>query len=163
MTTTHTRTHSWTPPAFPTNMAELSGLEFLRAMLDGEIPPPAIAGTLGFTLVSVAPGEAVFEGETGEHLYNPMGTVHGGYFATLLDSALGCAIMTRLPAGTGYTTTQLNVHMLRPAFAHTGRLRCLATAVHVGRRLATAEARLVGAEDGKLYAHGTTTCAVLSV
>ncbi|MBO3746320.1 PaaI family thioesterase [Streptosporangiaceae bacterium NEAU-GS5] len=157
---TRTRTHSWTQPTLPKDLAQLSGLEFLQAMLDGEIPPPAIAGTLGFTLVSVAPGEAVFEGEPGEHLYNPMGTVHGGYFATLLDSALGCAVMTRLPAGVGYTTTQLNVHMLRPAFAHTGRLRCEATAVHVGRQVATAEARLICAENGKLYAHGTTTCAV---
>ncbi|GAB3129579.1 PaaI family thioesterase [Microbispora hainanensis] len=138
----------------------MSGIDFLRALLAGQFPPPPIAGTLGFTLVHVELGVAVFEGETGEHQYNPLGSVHGGYFATLLDSALGCAVMSRLPAGRGYTTTQLNVHMVRPAFAHTGVLRCEATALHVGRTVATAEARLTAVSDGKLYAHGTTTCAI---
>ncbi|MGI5492194.1 PaaI family thioesterase [Microtetraspora malaysiensis] len=160
-TTLRSRTHSWAPPTLPGDVAELSGLEFLQAMLDGVIAGPPIAGTMGFTLLKVEPGVAIFEGETGEHQYNPMGSVHGGYFATLLDSALGCAVMTMLPAGTAYTTTQLNVHMVRPAFAHTGLLRCEAKALHVGRTVATAEGRLIGSDDGKLYAHGTTTCAVL--
>ncbi|MEZ0074309.1 PaaI family thioesterase [Planotetraspora sp. GP83] len=160
-TTLNSRTHSWATPTTPP--AELSGLEFLQALIDGTIPPPPIAATLGFTLVHVEPGVAIFEGETGEHQYNPLGSVHGGYYATLLDSALGCAVMSRLPAGRGYTTTQLGVHMVRPAFAHTGILRCEAKAVHVGRTVATAEARLVGANDGKLYAHGTTTCAIFSI
>jgi uncharacterized protein (TIGR00369 family) len=157
-TTMNSRTHTWAPQTTPN--AELSGLEFLQAMLAGEIPPPPIAGTLGFTLVRAEPGAVVFEGETGEHQYNPMGTVHGGYLATLLDSALGCAVMTKLPVGVAYTTTQLNVHMVRPAFAHTGALQCEAKSVHVGRTIATAEGRLVGVNDGKLYAHGTTTCAI---
>ncbi|MEW9534079.1 PaaI family thioesterase [Microbispora sp. NPDC049125] len=162
MTTTATsRTHSWAPPTVPPG--ELSGLEFLHEMIEGRIPAPPIAGTLGFTLVRVEPGLAVFEGETGEHLYNPIGSVHGGYYATLLDSALGCAVMTRLPAGAGYTTTNLTVHMVRPAFAHTGTLRCEGTVLHVGRSIATAEARIVGAADGKLYAHGTTTCAIFPI
>ncbi|WP_062349499.1 PaaI family thioesterase [Herbidospora yilanensis] len=159
-TTTQSRTHSWAPPTIPADVAEMSGLEFLQAMLDGKIAAPPIAGTLGFTMVKVEKGLALFEGETGEHQYNPMGTVHGGYFATLLDSALGCAIMTALPAGRAYTTVQLNVNMIRPAFAHTGPLRCEAKTLHVGRTTATAEGSLVGVNDGKLYAHGTTTCAV---
>jgi uncharacterized protein (TIGR00369 family) len=159
-TTVNSRTHMWVPQTLPS--AELTGLEFLQALVEGSIPPPPIAGTLGFTLVHVEPGVAVFEGESGEHLYNPLGSVHGGYYATLLDSALGCAVMTMLPAGRGYTTTQLSVHMVRPAFAHTGTLRCEAKAVHVGRTVATAEGRLTGANDGKLYAHGTTTCAIFS-
>jgi uncharacterized protein (TIGR00369 family) len=159
-TTVNSRTHTWVPQTLPS--AELTGLEFLQALVEGSIPPPPIAGTLGFTLVHVEPGVAVFEGESGEHLYNPLGSVHGGYYATLLDSALGCAVMTMLPAGRGYTTTQLSVHMVRPAIAHTGTLRCEAKAVHVGRTVATAEGRLTGANDGKLYAHGTTTCAIFS-
>ncbi|MCB5164190.1 PaaI family thioesterase [Streptomyces bambusae] len=140
--------------------AQLDGLAFLRAIIDGRIPQPPMSKTLGFRLVSAEPGTAVFEGETGEYLYNPMGTVHGGYFATLLDSALGCAVLTRLPAGVGYTTAQLNLNLLRPATAATGKLRATGTALHIGRTLATSEARLVGIEDGKLYAHATTTCAV---
>ncbi|MEV4557630.1 PaaI family thioesterase [Kitasatospora sp. NPDC049285] len=138
---------------------ELSGEEVLRGIIEGRIPAPPIAGTLSFRLVEAGPGTAVFEGETGEHLYNPLGSVHGGYLATLLDSALGSAVMSRLPAGTGYTTTQLNIHLVRPVFADTGLLRCEGTALHVGRTVATAEARVIG-ENGKLYAHGTTTCAV---
>ncbi|WP_329485924.1 PaaI family thioesterase [Kitasatospora sp. NBC_01246] len=158
----HSRTHHWQagPPvsAFP----HLTGEEILQEMIAGRIQAPPIASTLGFGLVEAGPGTAVFEGEVGEHLFNPMNTVHGGYLATLLDSALGCAVMSRLPAGTAYTTTQLNVHMVRPVFADSGKLRCEAVALHVGRTLATAEARVVGVEDGKLYAHGTTTCAVLA-
>ncbi|MEV7782544.1 PaaI family thioesterase [Kitasatospora sp. NPDC088351] len=157
-----TRTHQWSagPPvsAFP----HLTGEEILREMLAGRIQAPAIGSTLGFRLVEAGPGTAVFEGELGDHLYNPMNTVHGGYLATLLDSALGCAVMSRLPAGIGYTTTQLNVHMVRPLFADSGALRCEGVALHVGRMVATAEARVTGVKDGKLYAHATTTCAVLA-
>ncbi|MGW1376690.1 PaaI family thioesterase [Streptomyces sp. NPDC002446] len=127
-----------------------------------EVSPPQapISHTLGFTLVGAEPGRAVFEGGAGEHLYNPMGTVHGGYLTTLLDSALGSAVFSRLPAGTGYTTAQLNVHLIRPVTALTGRLRATGTAVHVGRTLGTAEAEVIGVDDGKLYAHATTTCAI---
>ncbi|MEV6977766.1 PaaI family thioesterase [Kitasatospora sp. NPDC093806] len=160
--TPRTRTHQWEvgPPvsAFP----ELTGEEILQGIVAGRIPQPPIGSTLGFRLVAAGPGTAVFEGEVGEHLFNPMHTVHGGFLATLLDSALGCAVMSRLPAGTGYTTTQLNVHMLRPLFADSGRVRCEGVALHVGRTMATAEARITGVEDGKLYAHATTTCAILA-
>ncbi|RBM22037.1 phenylacetic acid degradation protein [Prauserella sp. PE36] len=140
----------------------MTGLETLRALLRGDLPPAGIGKTLGFRLVDVGDGWAVFEGGTGEHLYNPARTVHGGYFATLLDSALACAVMSKLPEGTTYTTVQLNVNLLRRATAATGTLRATATAVHVGRTIGTAEARLEGVDDGKLYAHATTTCAILA-
>ncbi|GAB0101307.1 PaaI family thioesterase [Nocardia sp. JMUB6875] len=137
-----------------------TGLDFLRAIIDGRRPQPPISATLGFELVGAEPGLAIFEGETGEHLYNPMGSVHGGYLATLLDSALGSAVCTLLPGGSGYTTAQLNVNLVRPAFAHTGKLRATGRTIHVGRTIATAEAQLIGVADGKLYAHATTTCAI---
>ncbi|GAA2849361.1 PaaI family thioesterase [Streptosporangium fragile] len=157
---TISRTHSWVSPTVPADVAELSGLEFLERLVDGRIAPPPITGTLGFRLTHVERGVAVFVGETGEHLYNPLGSVHGGYLATLLDSALGCAVMTELPPGKAYTTAQLGVNLVRPVFADTGPLRCEARTLHVGRTIATAEAQVVGEGDGKLYAHATTTCAV---
>ncbi|MFD8148445.1 PaaI family thioesterase [Streptomyces sp. NPDC059708] len=156
------RTHTWEPqPASVPGLADMSGLEILRAALKGTLPAASMTSTLGFRLTEVGEGFAVFEGEPGDHLLNPMGTVHGGFLATLLDSALGSAVMTRLPAGTAYTTVQLGVHMIRPVLADTPTLRCEGTALHVGRTTATAEARITGTHDGKLYAHGTTTCAVL--
>ena len=131
-------------------------------ILDETLPEPPIGGTLGFHLTEIGEGRAVFEAEPGEHLLNPMGTVHGGFTATLLDSALGSAIATRLPAGRAYATMQLGIHMVRPIFTDTARLRCEATTVHVGRTAATAEGQIVGCLDGKLYAHGTTTCAIFT-
>ncbi|MEU8822557.1 PaaI family thioesterase [Streptomyces sp. NPDC048636] len=159
--TARTRTHTWTAPAPDAEDVHRSGLELLQRILDGRRSAPPIGSTLGFRLVDAAEGRAVFEGEPGEHLLNPMGTVHGGYLATLLDSALGCAVLTTLPAGRLYTTVQLGVHLVRPVFADTPLLRCEGTVLHTGRRTATAEARVTGAADGKLYAHATTTCAVL--
>ncbi|MEU8778155.1 PaaI family thioesterase [Streptomyces sp. NPDC048606] len=157
-----TRTHTWQPrPEVGPEIPVMSGLDILRASLKGELPGASMASTLGFRLTEAGEGFAVFEGDPGDHLLNPMGTVHGGFLATLLDSALGSAVMTRLPAGTTYTTVQLGVHMIRPVLADTPTLRCEGTALHVGRTTATAEARVVGTHDGKLYAHGTTTCAVL--
>ncbi|MBF6331321.1 PaaI family thioesterase [Nocardia transvalensis] len=138
-----------------------TGLDLLRSIVDGERPQAPISDTLGFVIVAVEPGVAVFEGEPDERIYNPMGTAHGGYLTTLLDSAMGSAVLTRLPGGRGYTTAQINANMLRPVTARTGKLRATGTAIHVGRTIATAEARLTGVEDGKLYAHATTTCAIL--
>lgn len=137
-----------------------SGREILLSVLDGRTPRAPISGTLGFDLVAVEDGKAVFEGKTGEHLCNPMGTVHGGFAATLLDSALGSAVLTRLPPGQGYSTAQLGLHLTRPVRPGTGTLRATAQVVHLGRTLATAEARLTGVEDGRLYAHATAACAV---
>jgi uncharacterized protein (TIGR00369 family) len=157
------RTHTWERPTSYADAGGRSGLELLRLGLDGGLPEAPICGTLGFRLVSADEGRAVFEGEPGEHLFNPMGTVHGGFLATLLDSALGSSVMSTLPPGRAYTTVQLGVNLVRPVFADTPALRCEGTAIHVGRTTATAEARVTGVSDGRLYAHGTTTCAVFTL
>jgi uncharacterized protein (TIGR00369 family) len=136
-----------------------SGLELMQAMLAGEIPHAAIASTLDFVLLAVSPGRAVFQGTPGPQHLNPLGTVHGGWFATLLDSALGCAVHTLLPAGRGYTTAELGVNLVKALTPQVPRVRAEGQVIHCGRQLATAEARLVGA-DGTLYAHATTTCLV---
>ncbi|MFD8672687.1 PaaI family thioesterase [Streptomyces seoulensis] len=154
------RTHTWEPPTSYADGAGRSGLEVLRMFVEGRFPQAPICGTLGFRLVAAEHGRAVFVGEPAEHLLNPMGTVHGGFLATLLDSALGSAVMSTLPAGRAYTTIQLGVNMVRPVFPDTPSLRCEGTVIHAGRTTATAEARVIGSEDGKLYAHATTTCAV---
>lgn len=145
--------------ASPAMVAGKTGLEIMLAMLAGELPYPHIADTLDFALVEVGPGKAVFQGAPQLKHYNPLGTVHGGWYATLLDSALGCAVHTTLPAGRAYTTAELGVNIVRAASARTGPLRAIGTVLHSGRQLATAEARIVG-PDGKLYAHATTTCLV---
>ena len=161
MTTTRTRTHGWTDPADTARAAAtMSGLEFLRALFSGALPPPPMAGTLGFEGVEVDEGRAVFCGIPAEHHYNPIGTVHGGYAATLLDTSLGCAVHSTLAAGVGYTTLELKVNLVRPITAATGPLTCEASVVHAGRRVATAEGRIVDGR-GRLYAHGTTTCLML--
>ena len=139
---------------------ELSGLEYLRRIAAGELPRPPISALLNFGLVELGEGRAVFSAEPAEYHYNPIGVVHGGLAATLLDSAMGCAVHTTLPAGVGYTTLELKVNFVRPMTTRTGRVRCEATLIHRGGRVATAEGRVVD-EGGKLYAHGTTTCLIL--
>ena len=141
----------------PEQIAGKTGLEIMQALLRGELPYPPISETLGFYLIEVGDGHAVFQGEPQFKHYNPLGTVHGGWYATLLDSALGCAVQTRLPAGTGYTTAELGLNIVRAASDQTGPLRAIGKVIHSGRQMATAEARIVG-PDGKLYAHATTTC-----
>ena len=145
--------------ARPEQVAGLSGLQVMQKMLAGELPYPHIADTLDFAIVEVSVGRAVFQGAPQLKHYNPLGSVHGGWYATLLDSALGCAVHTTVPAGYGYTTAELGVNIVRAASAKTGPLRAIGQVIHSGRQLATAEARIVG-PDGKLYAHATTTCLV---
>lgn len=145
--------------ASPDMVAGKSGLEIMQAILDGELPFPHIAQTLDFSLVEVGPGKAVFQGTPQLKHYNPLGTVHGGWYATLLDSALGCAVHTMLPAGRAYTTAELSVNIVRAASSKTGPLRAIGSVIHCGKQLATADARIVG-PDGKLYAHAATTCLV---
>ena len=145
--------------ARPEAIAGRSGLEVMRAMLDGTLPYAAIARTLDFTIVEVGDGRAVFQGTPLARHLNPLGTVHGGWIATLLDSALGCAIHTLLPAGRGYTTAELGVNYVKAVTPRVPCVRAEGRVIHCGRQLATAEARLVGA-DGTLYAHATTTCLV---
>jgi uncharacterized protein (TIGR00369 family) len=145
--------------AHPDSVAGKTGLEIMQAMLAGELPSPHIAQTLDFALVEVAAGQAVFQGTPQLMHYNPLGSVHGGWFATLLDSALGCAVHTMMPVGSAYTTAELGINIVRAASARTGPLRAIGQVIHCGRQLATAEARIVD-PDGKLYAHATTTCLV---
>lgn len=145
--------------ARPEQVAGLTGLEVFAAMFDGRIPPPPIGRTLDFTLLRVAFGEAIFQGRPGRSHYNPLGSVHGGWFATLLDSALGCAVHTTLPAGKGYTTLELKLNIVRALSDRVPLVRAEGRVVHGGKQVATADARLVG-HDGKLYAHATTTCLV---
>ncbi|HYE15640.1 MAG TPA: PaaI family thioesterase [Pyrinomonadaceae bacterium] len=137
----------------------LPGLEYLRRIAAGELPRPPIGALLNFALVEVNEGRAVFAAEPAECHYNPIGVVHGGLAATLLDSAMGCAVHSALPAGAGYTTLEIKVNFVRAMTVRTGPVRCEAALVHLGGRTATAEGRIVDAE-GKLYAHGTTTCLV---
>ena len=143
-------------------MAGRSGLETMQAMLRGEVPYPPIAKTLDFILLEVAAGRAVFQGTPGPGHRNPMGGIHGGWYATLLDSALGCAVHTMMPPGRAYTTAELGVNLVRAIGARTQRVRAEGKVIHCGRQLATAEARLVG-PDGTLYAHATTTCLVFEM
>jgi uncharacterized protein (TIGR00369 family) len=137
------------------------GLEFLRAIRDGRLPGPPIAQLLGFSLVEVEPGHAVFECTPGERHYNPIGVVHGGLAMTLLDSAMGCCVQSAMPAGTGYTTLEAKTNLVRPITATTGKLRAVGKLIHAGKRVATAEGRLEDAA-GKLYAHASTTCIILA-
>lgn len=148
--------------ARPAGLAGKTGLQQMQAMLQGETPYPHIADTLDFSLVEVGEGRAVFQGQPQLKHYNPLGSVHGGWYATLLDSAVGCAVHTAMPVGRAYTTAELSVNIVRAASHQSGPLRAIGTVLHVGRQLATAEGRIVGA-DGKLYAHATTTCLVFEM
>lgn len=139
---------------------KMPGIDFLRAIRDGELPHPPICALLNYKLAEVEPGHAVFEATPGEQHYNPIGVVHGGLAMTLLDSAMGCAVQTQMPAGGGYTTLEAKTNLVRPITAASGKLRATGKLLHLGKRIATAEARLED-RDGKLYAHATTTCIVL--
>jgi uncharacterized protein (TIGR00369 family) len=148
--------------AKPEQVAGRSGLEIISAVLGGELPYPPIAQTLDFLLIEVSEGRAVFQGTPGPAHLNPLGTIHGGWYATLLDSALGCAVHTMLPPGRGYTTAELGVNLVRAIGSKAPRVRAEGKVIHCGRQLATAEARLYG-PDGTLYAHATTTCLVFEL
>jgi uncharacterized protein (TIGR00369 family) len=155
------RTYEWTDPG-PTvaAMGEQSGAELLAAMRDGVLPPPPIAATLGMDLVELHEGRVVFTLEPREWHYNQTGGAHGSVHAALLDSAMGCAVHSRLPAGTGYTTLDLSIRFLRPIRVQTGPVRCEGAVVSLGRRVATAEGRITDAA-GKVIATGTTGCLIL--
>jgi uncharacterized protein (TIGR00369 family) len=139
---------------------QTSGLDFLRGMMAGTWPPPPIAATLGFTLTVADPGRVVFEFTPADSHYNPIGSVHGGVYATMLDSACGCAVHSLLPAGTGYTSLDLTVKFLRAVRSGDGPLRSEGTVTHLGSRTALAQAQLTG-PDGKLYAHATSSLLIL--
>jgi uncharacterized protein (TIGR00369 family) len=156
------RTFSWSDPlATAQALAKLPGLEAMRRIASGELPPPPIASLLDFEIALVEPGRVIFAFEPAEWMYNPIGSVHGGVAATLLDSSLGCAVHTTLAAGQGYTTTDLHVRYLRAMTADTGRVLAESQVVHAGRKLATAEGRLYAEDGGKLFATGTASCIIL--
>jgi uncharacterized protein (TIGR00369 family) len=142
------------------DLAALSGLEVMKLIAAGELPLPGIAVLLGMDVVEVGDGVATFELSPDTRMLNPIGSIHGGIAATLLDSCMGCAVHTTLPAGVGYTTAQLNVHYLRAMQPGMGPVRATGTVVHRGRKQSTAEGKLYDA-DGRLLAHGTTLCLIL--
>jgi uncharacterized protein (TIGR00369 family) len=139
-----------------------SGLDFLRRLVEGRVPPPPVAATMGFTLSEVAPGLAVFTMTPDLRHYNPIGTVHGGVASTLLDSCMSCAVQTHVPKGFGYTTLELKVNLVRPITADTGPIRAEGRSLHVGRRSGTAEGRILDGK-GTLLAHGTATCMIFEI
>jgi uncharacterized protein (TIGR00369 family) len=138
----------------------MNGIDLLRDIASGSQPNATMAETMGMSIAEVDDGRVVFEAEPTDRLLNPAGTVHGGFAATILDSAMACAVHTTLPAGDAYTTVDLAVKLLKPIRTTSGRLRCEGRVVHVGGRVGTAEGRLVG-EDGTVYATGTTTCLIM--
>ncbi|MCZ2837720.1 PaaI family thioesterase [Modestobacter sp. VKM Ac-2985] len=159
--TDRTRTFAWGDPMQTATAARASaGVDVLRAVVAGELPGPPIADTLGFDLIEVEPGRVVFAFEPAEYHYNPIGSVHGGVYATLLDSATGCAVHSMLPAGVGYTSLDLTVKFLRAITLDTGRVTCVGTVTHLGGRTALAEARLLDAEDRLL---GTASSSILVI
>src|ERR1700736_3605457 len=150
--TSRTRVITWEDPTAAVQTGKtISGIEYLKALQSGELPPPPIAVLMGMWISEVSEGHVVFAAEPAEFHYNPLGTMHGGVIATLLDSSLGCVVQSMLPAGTGYTTIELKVNYLRSITTKTGTIYSEGKIIHVGGRIATAEGRLTDAE-GKLYA-----------
>jgi len=156
------RTFSWSDPAAAAAEGlALAGLDYIRGIADGSYPPPPIASMLGFEIVAAEPGRAVFAMAPAEWMYNPIGSVHGGVAATILDSCMGCAVHTTLAAGAGYATSDLQVRYIRAMRTATGRVLAEGRVLHAGRRTATAEGRLLTEADGTLLAHATTACMIL--
>lgn len=138
------------------------GLALMQGMVDGTFPAPPISELMDMTMLELAEGRVVFGGLPGRKHYNPSGTVHGGFAATLLDSAMGCAVHTKVPKGKVFTTLEIKVNYVRPMFATTGMVRCEGTVINMGKTVATAEGRLLDAQ-GRLIAHGTTTCLIFDM
>jgi|SRR5579863_61474 uncharacterized protein (TIGR00369 family) len=145
----------------PETLMSMSGLEFIRAIMHGDHPPPSIAVLLGFNIVEAEEGRVVFAGEPTENHLNPMGVVHGGYVATLLDSCMTCAVQSMLKPGLAATTLDLNIHYTKATTPRSGLLRAEGKTVHIGKQLGTAEGRLIDPQ-GRVLAHATTSCLVFS-
>jgi uncharacterized protein (TIGR00369 family) len=162
MSSTRFRTVTWDDPT-PTRVlgASRDGLSLLQAMVAGELPPPPVARLLGMELRAVDEGRAEFALPPAEEQLNPLGTVHGGVITTILDSAMGCAVHTTLPAGMTYTTLELKVNFVRPVLLGSGPVVAEGTVVHRGSTVVTAEGRLVREDDGKLVAHASSTLLVM--
>jgi len=156
------RVVTWDDPIASLEVARgMGGIDVLRAIEGGQLPPPPVAQLIGLEVDQVSEGLVTFAFEPAEFHYNPLGTVHGGILTTVLDSAMGCAVHSRLRAGLSYTTLEVKVSFLRPVRVTTGRIRGEGKVVHLGGRIATAEAHLVD-RDGELYAHATSTCLISS-
>ena len=154
------RTIAWDDPIVGAEAARtMSGLDYLHAIQEGMLPAPPMLHLMGMEAVEFEEGRAVFAVEPAEYHYNTIGSAHGGLACTLLDSAMGCAVHTMLRAGAGYTTLELKVNLVRPLTTETGRVFCVGTIIHLGGRIATAEARIEDTER-VLYAHATTTCMI---
>jgi uncharacterized protein (TIGR00369 family) len=155
------RNVTWEDPLVGAALSrDLSGLDYLQAIAEGRIPPPPIAALLGMSILQVEHGQVTFGLDVGEHLYNPIGSVHGGVFCTLLDSAMGCAVHASLDRGQAYTTLELKVNLVKALTAKTPSVVATGQVVSAGRRVITASGQITG-PDGTLYAHATTTCLVL--
>ncbi|MFC3616254.1 PaaI family thioesterase [Lutimaribacter marinistellae] len=146
----------------PADMATMSGLEFMQGILDGRLPAPPIAETLGYDLHAVEEGRVTFRGTPTRAVCNPLSQVHGGWYGTLLDSAMACAVQTRVPAGAAYTTLEYKINIIRSIPLGT-QIDCVGIADHVGRSTGVAHGEIRGTADGRLYATGSTTCIVLNV
>lgn len=160
MEPTRSRTFSWSDPAGYAEHRGRAGLELLKAMADGTLPAPPVLHMLGVDGFEAEDGRVVVYLTPREYHYNPLGTVHGGVLATVLDTAAACAVHSTLPAGLGYTSVDLTTKFLRPVTVDSGRLRCEGTVVSKGRRTALAQASLTDAA-GRLAAHATSTCLLL--
>src|SRR5437764_1586728 len=157
-----TRTISWQDPIQGAQLGRtMSGIDYLKAIQEGTIPPPPIAVLMNMRIAEVSEGRVVFAAEPEEYHYNPIGTVHGGLAATLLDSAMSCAVHTTLAAGDHYTTLEIKVNFVRPIAVETGRVRAEGRLLHRGGLVATAEGSIVAERGGQLLAHGTTTCLLM--
>ena len=143
-------------------LKSVQGLDLLQGIIDGRFPAPPIARLMDFAVTELGSGRAVFTGRPGRQHYNPSGTVHGGFAATLLDSAMGCAVHTLVPKGQGFTTLEIKVNYVRPMFDDTGEVRCEASVINMGKTVATADGKLLDGK-GRLIAHGTTTCLIFDI
>lgn len=153
-----TRTYGVTPPE---QVRALSGLAFLQAWIDGELPSPPISQVFDFDAATVEKGRVVFSGQPDARFYNPIGTVHGGWGATLLDSCMACAVHSTLEPGQGYTTLEIKINYVRAMTDRTGVVQAEGKVVHAGRQVATAEGWLRDTQ-GRVLAHGSTTCMIFS-
>jgi uncharacterized protein (TIGR00369 family) len=158
------RTIVWDDPQINKRdaLSSVSGLDYLKAILNGQISPPPAARLIGYRISDVEKGYAVFELHPEEHHYNPYATVHGGILSTLLDSAMTAAVLSTLPQGVTCSTVEVKVNFVKPVTAECEVVRCEAKPVHIGRKLATVEGRIKG-RNGKLYAHGTSTCLIIKI
>ena len=158
----NSRNYSWADAKQTAEAGQrMAGIDYLRAMMNGSLPRCSYQETMDYDLVEVAEGRVVFEGRPQEFMLNPLGTVHGGHFAGMLDSAMGCAIHSLLGAGQFYTTLEFKLNMVRPLPFDGRAIRAIGEVIHPGRKIATSDARLVDSDD-KLYAHATCSCMIFS-